>query len=66
MHYFSCAIEVLERSRLEPVSIQNPNSKQELLYRFFGKTTNGESFIIQVKERRSTGEKSLMSIFPEK
>jgi hypothetical protein len=65
LRYFACAIELIEQSKFPPVSKSNPNSSGEFLHRFKGVTTAGEVFFVQIKEYRKTGEKWLMSIFPE-
>lgn len=64
MRYLPCAIELIRNSHFHPVTVQNPNKPQEILHRFEGITLNKESFCVQVKEHKRTGEKSLMSIFP--
>ncbi len=63
--YFACAIELIERSRMEPTVKENPNRHGELLYRFVGTAAGGEVFIVQIKEVKRTGEKWLMSVFPK-
>ena len=63
--YFSCALELLRHTRCDPVSVQNPNRKSEILHRFVGRTQCGEVFIVQVKEDKRSGQKWLMSVFPK-
>lgn len=62
--YFTCGIELLKNSTVEPKIVQNPNKKSEILYRFSGVDPSGEKFIVQVKENGNSGEKYLISIFP--
>ncbi len=42
----------------------NPNKSSEMLYRFTGINGNKETFHVQVKEDKKTGEKLMMSMFP--
>ncbi len=63
--YFVCALEVLQNSRLAPLSKQNPNDPNEVLHRFFGMTAGKETFVVQVKEDKRSGKKWLISIFPK-
>ncbi|MEK9160243.1 MAG: hypothetical protein AAB383_05965 [Patescibacteria group bacterium] len=65
LKYFTAAIELLERTRLEPKSKENPNKKGEILHRFTGITKDSEIFYVQVKENKNTGQKHLISVFPE-
>ena len=65
LRFYNCAIELLETTRLVPVTKRNPNGRNELVHRFIGKTTEGEVFYVQVKEEIGTGHKYLMSVFPE-
>ncbi len=62
--YFPCAIELIENSRFEPISKNNPNRPSEILHRFFGSTPGGEQFIVQIKEENSH-QKWLISVFPK-
>jgi len=66
LKYFKAAIEVLERSKNEPASKENPNKKSEILHRFAGLTKNKEPFYVQVKEDKPTGRKYFMFCFPSK
>lgn len=64
MKFFSCGIELVQKSHFEPTSKENPNKPGELLHRFSGTTVNNEIFFVQIKEIKSSGEKFLISIFP--
>lgn len=63
--YFACAIELIQFSRLEPTTKENPNKSGELLHRFTGMTPNGKIFYVQIKERKRSEQKWLLSVFPE-
>ena len=64
MKFFACGIELIKKSKQEPVSKENPNKSGEILHRFAGASANNELFFVQIKEGKSTGKKSLISIFP--
>ncbi len=66
MRYFTCAIELIRKSRQTPKTKENPNKAGELLHRFLGATQKGKQFIVQVKENKKTGRKDLISVFPYK
>lgn len=61
-----CAIELLEKSQIEPKSKENPNKKNEILHRFYGKTSKNEKFCVQIKLQKRNNHKYLISIFPSK
>lgn len=63
--FFSCGIELIQNTRFNPITKQNPFKPAELWHRFLGVTRHNECFCIQIKEDRKTNEKWLMSIFPE-
>lgn len=62
--YFPCAIELIQNTKFEPTSKENPNRKSEILHRFAGITSEKEIFFVQVKESKTTSQKYLISIFP--
>ena len=66
MKYFGLAIELIQKSRLEPASSENPNKSSEVLHKFSGLTREGELFHVQIKEEKKNGKKWLMSVFPAK
>ncbi|QQR83690.1 hypothetical protein IPJ72_00545 [Candidatus Peregrinibacteria bacterium] len=61
---FACAIDLIKHSKFLTSTKINPNNHSELLHRFFGKSRGGESFVVQIKENITNGEKHLISIFP--
>jgi len=65
LQFYPAAIELVEKSKFEPKSKQNPNKKNEILHRFTGVTKDREVFYVQIKENKSTGHKHLISVFPE-
>jgi hypothetical protein len=66
MKYFEVAMELIQKSRLEPASADNPNKPGEILHKFSGVTKVGELFYVQIKEEKNSGRKWLMSVFPAK
>lgn len=64
VRYFPCAIELVQRSRLNPESKENVDRRSEILHRFAGKTRSGDIFFVQIKEDKRTNQKWLLSVFP--
>ena len=64
MKFFACGIELIQKSRHEPVSKENPNKSGEILHRFAGVAKGNELFFVQIKKDKSTSKKFLVSIFP--
>lgn len=64
LKYLPSAIEVLESSRNDPVTIQNVEAKAELFHRFYGLTREKQKFVVQVKQIKRTGKLYLMSVYP--
>ena len=65
LKFFPCAIELIQHSHCEPRTTQTLERPSELLHRFAGGTKDGQSFFVQIKEDKRTGEKWLISVFPE-
>ena len=63
MKFFTCGIEVIQKSHCPPLSKDNPNKTNETLHRFRGITPNHQFFCVQIKEYKRTGKKFLISIF---
>lgn len=64
MRFFECGLELILKSRFEPISKENPNKNDEILHRFSGITPSNEIFFVQIKEMKKNGQKWLISIFP--
>ena len=64
LQYYACALELIQYSRLEPKTKENPNKTTELYHRFVGLAGNQEFFYVQIKEDKGSGKKYLLSIFP--
>jgi hypothetical protein len=65
LQYYEAAIELIRHNRFEPQSKENPNKRGEVLHRFVGRTSENEIFFVQIKEDKRTGNKYLISMFPE-
>ncbi|NQV13374.1 MAG: hypothetical protein HQ530_03665 [Parcubacteria group bacterium] len=63
--FYNCGLELIQKTRFEPQSRENPNKCSEILHRFVGTTPNGEIFRVQVKENKNSGQKFLISIYPK-
>jgi hypothetical protein len=63
LKYFGCGIELIQKSRFEPKSKENPNKHSEILHRFGGITKGNELFYVQIKEDKRTGQKFFISIY---
>lgn len=66
LKYFSCALNLIKNSRLDPTIRENPDKSSEMLYRFAGMAPDKKIFYVQIKEEKRGGKKWLMSVFPEK
>lgn len=66
LRYFKAAIELIENTHFEPRSKENPNKRGEILHRFTGVTREREVFYVQIKEDKASGNKHLISFFPER
>jgi len=64
MKLFNCAIELIQKSRINPVSKVNVDKPRETLHRLSGLTPDNELFFVQIKEDRIKKQKWLTSIFP--
>lgn len=65
LKFYPAALELIEKSKAEPMSKENPNKKSEILHRFAGVTAEDELFFVQIKEDKKTGQKFFLSVFPE-
>lgn len=64
LKYFAAALELIQHSKFEPSSKENPNKPNEILHRFAGSTAEKELFYVQIKEDKQTGQKYFISVFP--
>jgi hypothetical protein len=66
LRYLDCAFELLRKTTIPPSSKPVPGSSRFILHRFFGRTRDGQRFIVQVKEDTREDTRTFMSVFPEK
>ena len=64
VRFFPCGLELVQNTRVSPVSKENPFDRSQILHRFTGITPEKELFRVQIKEEKDTKNKWLMSIFP--
>ncbi|MEK7561768.1 MAG: hypothetical protein AAB541_02805 [Patescibacteria group bacterium] len=63
---YLCAIDLLRNTPHDPESIFSYERPNEILHRFFGNTSDGIMFYVQVRQNKKTGRKDFMSVFPAK
>lgn len=61
---FLCAIDLIRKTTEAPSTITSLKTKNSELHRFYGKTKEGTSFCVQIRENKRTGRKDFMSVFP--
>jgi hypothetical protein len=62
--FYKCAIDLLRNSTKAPDSKINPKNPREVLHRFYGKSSDGMHFAVQVRESLRNDNKFFMSVFP--
>lgn len=65
LRLYPAAVELIQDSKCDPISKENPNKPNEILHRFLGITKGNIIFYVQIKEDKRSGRKDLISIFPE-
>lgn len=66
LKFFSCALELIANSSYKPDIADNPDNRNELLYRLYGRSKQGNCFVVQLKKRKHNGRLKLISVFPVK
>ncbi len=64
LRYFPAGIDLIQNTRFDPKSKENPNKSGEIFHRFIGMTKENELFCVQIKENKKNNQKFLISIFP--
>jgi hypothetical protein len=64
LKFFPAAIELIQMTRFEPRTKENPNKPKEILHRFYGITKDNALFCVQIKEDKKTNKKWMLSVFP--
>lgn len=63
--YFPAALELLQKSKFNPVSKENRHNSEYILHRFTGTTADKHLFYVQVKQHKKSGKLFLISTFPD-
>lgn len=67
LKYYSCAIEIIQKSKAEPlIKKPNPDKSKSMVYRFEASTPKGQIIYVQIKEDLRTGNKHFISVFAKK
>lgn len=66
LKYYAAAIELIQNSKFDPKSKDNPNKPGEMLHRFTGITNDHYLFHVQIKIDKQSGRKDFISVFPDK
>jgi len=61
---YLCAIDLLRNSSYPPDTIYKKDDLNNILHRFYGQTTSGEYFCVQVKLNKRNNRKDFISVFP--
>lgn len=65
LKYYAAAIELIQNSKFDPKSKENPNKPGEILHRFTGITKDNFLFHVQIKLKKQSGRKNFISVFPD-
>jgi hypothetical protein len=63
LKYFGASIDLIKHSRNKPTSKSEIHSSGIILHRFYGITTEGDKFCVQIKEDKKRKKKFFMSCF---
>lgn len=66
LKFYRAAIDLLRNSTLSSDSVVDVAHKGIVLHRFYGKTSDGREFCVQVKQDLRSGRKDFMSVFDRK
>lgn len=64
LRYYGCALELIKNSHCSPNITMDPNTPNEVLYRFYGATAEKDLFCVQIKEKIKKKQKFFISVFP--
>jgi len=56
---YLCALDLIQNSRLDPETRDNPNNFKEVVHRFSGKTKDGQIFCVQIKKGKKIMKNTL-------
>lgn len=63
LKFYKAAIDLLRNSTQTPDTIFSRSDMNTMLHRFYGKTKDGQTFCVQVKEDKRSNRKDFMSVF---
>jgi len=63
---FDCAIDLVRNTRKLPEVVHDPHHIYDILYKFCGITRGNCVFFVQIKENKISGNKTLISVYPER
>lgn len=66
LKFYKAAIDLLRNTQETPDTIFSNQDKNTMLHRFYGTTSDGEAFCVQVKEDKRSDRKDFMSVFDVK
>lgn len=66
LKFYRAAIDLLRHSTEHSDPIFDKRNMEIILHRFYGKTSDGREFSVQVKEDKRSGRKDFMSVFDRK
>jgi|SRR3989338_3039856 len=64
LKFYACALELLQKTRTLPTIKSHVNKPHNLLYRFLGKTSEGDLFAVQILQDLKKEKKHFLSVFP--
>ncbi len=64
LRYLPCALEVLQKSRQDPITFVDSQDPDTIRHQFSGVAGDGSRFAVIVKQERASGRKHLLSLFP--
>lgn len=64
LKYLSCALELLQKSRIDPITFMDENHPGVIKHEFRGNAPDGTIFSVIVQEDRKTNRKQLLTLYP--
>ena len=66
MKYLPCALELIQKTKHDPITYIDQANPNSIKHQFNGLTSDGTSFVVIIKDDRRSGMKQFLSIFPKK
>lgn len=64
LRFFPCALELLQKSRNNPITFIDVQRPDVIKHMFQGKTADGYCFAVVIQQERKTGKKQLLTLYP--